>query len=233
MKQIFKPAFAASLALAATTMIAAAPATAQVAGIASSNPELVLVSSQALQQGFGAINTTYATQRAQIQTLRTEINNLQLSLNTNGDETLDQAEWDANPAVTQQIQAKEEQINTLQRPITVAEMYVVEQVLGSYGTAQNQVITANNIQIMLDPAAIQYSVEAVDVTEKLVTALNQALPSAVTTPPAEWNPRRETVATYQTIQQIRAGIAQRSAIQAAIQQQQAQQGQPQSTEDSR
>ncbi|MEZ5693665.1 MAG: OmpH family outer membrane protein [Altererythrobacter sp.] len=230
MKKLFQPVFAAGLTLSAAAMAATSPASAQVAGIATSSPEAVLVQSAALQQGYTAINTTYATQRTQIQTLRTEINNLQLSLNTNGDREVDQAEWDANPGVTAQIEAKEAQMQTLQRPITVAEMYVVEQILAQYGAAEKQVIDGNNIQIMLEPSAIQYSVEAVDVTGKIVAALNQALPVAATTPPADWNPRRDTVATHQAIQQILAGLAQRAAVQAAIQQQQAQQGQTQSTE---
>lgn len=221
MKQFFKPALLAGLSLAATAALTATPAAAQVNGIATSSPEAAMVQSQALQTGYNTINTTYAAQRTQIQTLQTEVNNLQVSLDTNGDREVNQAEWDANPGVTAQIEAKQQQLQTALTPIALAEYYVVEQLLTNYAAAQNQVITANNIQMMLDPQVFQYRTEGVDVTQKIVAALNQLVPTVVATPPAGYQPRRETVATHQAIQQIIGGLARRAAAQA--QQQQAQQ----------
>ncbi|MCR2833422.1 OmpH family outer membrane protein [Parerythrobacter lacustris] len=222
MKMLLKPVLLAGLSLAATAPILATPAVAQVNGIATSSPEAALVQASALQSGYQAINTANANQRQQINTLRTEINNLQLSLNTNGDREVDQAEWDANPGVTGQIEAKEQQLQTLLAPIAIAEYYVVEQLLMRYGEAQSQVITSNGIQIMVEPAALQYSVDGVDVTQKIVAALNTLVPTVSTTPPANWQPRRQTVETHQAIQQIIVGIAQRQAAQAAQQQTQQQ-----------
>lgn len=220
MKNLLKPVLAAGIALMAQ------PASAQVSGIASSSPEAALVQSQALQNGFNTINTTYAAQRDQARNLRTEINNLQVTLDTNGDREVNQAEWDANPGVTGQIEAKQRQLQTVLAPIALAEYYVVEQLLTNYGNAQQQVINANNIKIMLDPSVFQYRADGVDVTPKLIAALDQLVPSVATTPPQGYQPRRETVATHQAIQQILTGLAQRAAIQQAQQQQQAQPTQP-------
>lgn len=217
----FKPALA-GIALAMSAATVAAPAAAQVNGIATASPEAVLVQADALRTGYQAISTTYATQRQQIATLRQEINNLQASLDTNGDREVNQAEWDANPTVTAQLEAKQQQAAQLLAPIALAEYYVVEQLLANLGPAQNQVVTANNIQIMLDPSAFQYAAEGVDVTGKILAALNASTPAVASTPPQGYQPRRETVAMHGAIQQIMVGAAQRAAIQQAQQQQQAQ-----------
>jgi len=58
----------------------------------------------------------------------------------------------------------------------------------------------------------------VNVTDDLVAALNQRVPSVQTTPPAGWRPRQESLATQQTVSQVLLNVAQQ---QAAQQQQQA------------
>ena len=111
--------------LAAATALAAAtvsmPAVAQVAGIATTSPELVIARSTALATGYQQIQTTYAAQITQIGTLRTEVQTLAKSLDTNNDNQLSEAERNAKPAVLTQIQQKEQQINTVATPITIAQ----------------------------------------------------------------------------------------------------------------
>lgn len=218
MKMLLKPVLLAGLSLAASSTLVAAPAAAQVNGIATSSVEAALVKSAAFQSGYQAIGAANATQRQQAATLRTEIGNLQATLDTNGD-GLTQEEWNANPGVNAQITAKEQQIQTLLTPGVIAEHYVIEQLLMRYGAAQEQVITSNNIQLMLDPTVLQYSADQVDVTDKIVAQLNTLVPTVTTTPPANWQPRRQTAEVHQSVQQLIIGIAQRQAIQAAQQQQ--------------
>ena len=218
MKILLKSVAAAGLALAATVSIAV-PAQAQVAGIASSSPESVILRSAARIAGYEAINTTYASQIAQITTIRQEIQTLSQSLDTNKDSQVDQAEADANPAILTQVEQKQAQVDTLSQPIGLAQYFVIEQLLADYGNAETQVIQDKSIQIMLSPEAFQYAADGVDVTDAILAVVNQRLPAVQTIPPAGFRPRQQTAQMHQTIQQIIINIAQRAAIQQAQQQQ--------------
>ncbi len=225
MKTLIKPALAAGLAMAVMAPLAA-PVQAQVAGIATSTPEIVMVRSAARIAGYSAINTTYATQIQQISTLRQQIATQTQSLDTNSDGQLTQAEVDANPTVRDQIQANQTTVDTLSAPIALAQYYVIEQLINDYGNAQTQVIQAKNIQVMLAPEAFQYAAEGIDVTDDILAVVNQRLPAVATTPPQGYRPRQNTVDTHQAVQQIILAAAQRQAIQQAQQQQQAAPAQP-------
>lgn len=217
MKFIVKTLAAASIVSAG---LAATPVAAQVNGIATSSPEAVIVRSQARQNAYQQISQTYATQLQQANTVRQEINTLQRSLDTNNDGQLTEAEISANPSVVQQIQQKEQQVGQLTQPVMLAQAYAIEQLINDYDNARNQVVQQKNIQIMLSPDAIQYAPDSVNVTGDIVNALNQRMPAVQTTPPANYQPRRETMALHQTVQQVMVAAAQQ---QAAQQQQQAQQ----------
>ncbi|WP_432200715.1 OmpH family outer membrane protein [Erythrobacter sp. W53] len=214
MKTISKTLACLSVAGAA---IASVPAAAQVNGIATSSPEAVIVRSQARINAYQQIGQTYTTQLTQMNTLRQEINTQQRSLDTDNNGQLTEAEIQANPTAVQQIQQKEQQVQQLSQPIAMAQTYVIEQLINDYNNARNQVISDKGIQIMLAPDAIQYAPDGVNVTTDLVNALNTRLPAVQTTPPAGWQPRRDSLQTHQAIQQILLAAAQ----QAAAQQQQA------------
>lgn len=222
MKFVLKNSLAAVALAAATVGAGTVPAQAQVAGIATSSPEAVLAQSQALGNAYNAINAANSSQIQQISTLRTELNTLSQGLDTNGDRNVTQAEADAQPSVWQQYQQKEQQIDELLGPIILAQYYVIEQLLERYGEAQRQVIQAKNIQVMLAPEAFQYAADGVNVTDDILAALNTLVPAVTTTPPSNYQPRRDVVATYQSVQQILAIAAQ----QAAARQQQGQPAQP-------
>ena len=213
---------ASAAASIAATGIAAAPAAAQVNGIATASPEAVIVRSQARQTAYTQSGQTYATQIQQVNTLRQEIAQQQQSLDTNNDGQLTEAEVAANPTVVQQLQQKEQQAATLSQPIALAQTYVVQQLIDNYTAARDQVLQQKNIQILINPDAIQYGPETLNVTTDIVNALNQRVPSVQTTPPANFQPRRDTLGLHQTIQQVLVAAAQQQAAQQA-QQQQAQQ----------
>ncbi|ABC62856.1 OmpH family outer membrane protein [Erythrobacter litoralis] len=215
MHTFIKTSLTAALAVAGTGMVAA-PATAQVAGIATSSPEATILQSQARINAYQQISQTYATQIQQIGTARQELQTLQQGLDTNNDRNVTQAEIDAQPAVWQQVEAKQAQIDQLSQPIVMAQYYVIEQLLGRYGEAQQQVIQQKNIQIMLAPEAFQYAADGANVTPDILNALNTLVPSVNTTPPAGYQPRRETVALHQSVQQlIIAAATQQARAQAA------------------
>lgn len=205
---------ATGAALAAASV--AAPAAAQVAGIATTSPEIVIARSAARATAYQQIQTQYAAQIQQINAARQEIQTLAKSLDTNNDNQLSDAERNAKPAVLTQIQQKEQQIGTLATPITVAQAYVLDQLAREYDAARQQVVTAKRIQIMLAPDAIQWAPPAVDVTGDMVTALNTRKPTVTVAVPAGWQPAREIVQLQQTVQQILVAAAQQQA--AAVQQ---------------
>ena len=216
MNTLFKTSLAAVLAVTGTAMVAVT-ASAQVAGIATSSPEATILQSQARINGYNQISQTYASQIQQISTARQELQTLQQSLDSNNDRNVTQAEIDAKPAVWQQVEAKQNQIDQLSTPIVMAQYYVIEQLLGRYGEAQQQVIQQKNIQIMLTPEAFQYAADGANVTPDILAALNTLVPSVATTPPAGFQPRRETAALHQSIQQLIIAAATQQARQQAAQ----------------
>lgn len=208
----------ATAALASTAAIAA-PAAAQVSGIATSSPEAVIVRSQARITAYQQIDQQYATQIAQLRTLRQEMQTLQQSLDTDSNGQVTQVEAQAKPTVVQQIQQKEQQLAQQSQPIVLAQTYAIEQLINDYNNVQQQVIQQKNIQLMLNPDAIQWAPETVNVTDDLVTALNQRVPSVQIAPPAGWRPRQESLQTQQTVSQVLLSVAQQQAAQQAAQQQ--------------
>ena len=216
--KLFTKTIAAAV-LAGTAAIAT-PAAAQVAGIATSSPEAVIVRSQARIAAYQQIDQQFAAQIGQIRTLRQEMQTLQQSLDTDSNGQLSQAELQANPGVVQQIQQKEQQLGQASQPIVLAQTYAIEQLINDYQNVQQQVVQQKNIQLLLNPDAIQWAPDAANVTNDLVAALNQRVPTVQITPPQGWRPRQESLSAQQTVSQVLLGVAQQQAAQQAAQQQQ-------------
>jgi Skp family chaperone for outer membrane proteins len=195
------------------------PAMAQVSGIATAQTAVAIARSKALGTAYQQIGAQYASAVQQMQAKRQEINNINVQLDTNKDKELTQAELDAavkakNPLLTQ-LDAKQQEINTLQEPIILAQLYAVEQVALKYDAAQQAVIAAKKISVILTPDAFVWAPEAVDVTPAITAELDKAIPAASITPPAGWRPSRPVGALYQQIQQLFNNAAQMQAAQAA------------------
>jgi Skp family chaperone for outer membrane proteins len=205
-------------ALLSATAIAV-PATAQVSGIATAETSVAIARSKALGTAYQQIGTQYAPVVQQMQTKRQEINNINTQLDTNKDKELTQAELDAainakNPLLAQ-LDEKQKEINTLQEPIILAQLYAVEQVAVKYEAAQQAVVAAKKISVILAPDAFVWAPEAVDVTSAITAELDKAIPAASITPPAGYRPSRQIGALYQQIQQLFNNAAQMQAAQAA------------------
>lgn len=229
MKKNLKPALAAAgiaISAAALGTLASTPAAAQVNGIATVEPAIVIAQSQALQNAYQQIGTTYQAQRTQIDQLQQQRTTLAQQLDTNNDGQLSDEEVAAaqqnNPSVVQQIQGLDEQIAQVQAPMQRARVYVVEQVAAQYGPALQQVVSDKNINLILAPDAIVYGPN-VDVTNDVATALNARVPAVSTTVPADWQPNRNSVQTFQQVQQVLLMAAMQQQQQQAQQQGQADQ----------
>jgi Skp family chaperone for outer membrane proteins len=213
---IFKPAIAAALISAAAIAV---PVQAQVAGIATADTSVAIARSKALGTAYQQIGTQYAAAAQQMQTKRQEINGLNAQLDTNKDKELTQAELDAavkakSPVLTQ-IDTKQKEINALQDPIIRAQLYAVEEIAKRYEAAQQAVITAKKVNVILTPDAFVWAPDAVDITTAITAELDKAVPSVGITPPADWRPSRQGAALYQSIQQLFNQAAQVQAAQAA------------------
>lgn len=207
-------------ALTAASTVVALPAAAQVNGIAVTDPAVAVAASQALQTAYNQIGTTYQAQRTQIETLQQQRTAVLRQFDTNNDGQLSDQEQTAaqnDKAKVQQLQTLEQQINQAQQPITAARVYVVEQLLMQYNAALQQVVSQNNIQLVLSPSSAVWLAPSADITQKITTALNQLVPTVSTSVPQGWQPQRQSAAVFQEVQEI--------LVSAAVQQQQQQQAQ--------
>ena len=212
---IFKPVLATALV---STLALAAPAMAQVNGMAVVEPAVAVASTQALQTGFQQVGTTFAAQITQLDTLNAQRTALLQTLDTNGNGQLDEAEQatltETNPTVVQ-VNTIDQQIAAAQEPVQLARLYVLSQVAAQYAPAVQQIIADRSIQVMLSPEAIVYAADGMDVTPLVVTALNTRVPAVTATPPAGWQPNQAIVNLYQQVQQVFAIARQQQAAAAA------------------
>ncbi|MCZ8136014.1 MAG: OmpH family outer membrane protein [Porphyrobacter sp.] len=214
-------------AAVALCAVAAVPAQAQIEGrIATVDISRAVLGTTAFQTAYEQVNTTYAQQNELRRTKAQERQTLLQSFDTNGDKQVDDAELAAkqnSPQFTQ-LQTLEQEIQALTNQIDAARVYAVEQVITQYGAALQEVVTKQQIKLVIDPATVMFTVPEADITQQITTALNAKVPSVGIVPPQGWQPARESVQLYQEIQQ-RLMTAQ--LIQQRQQQQQQQQGNPQ------
>lgn len=212
-------------AAVALCAVAAVPAQAQVEGrIATVDISRAVLGTTAFQTAYEQVNTTYAQQNELRRTKAQERQTLLATFDTNGDKQVDDAELAAkqnSPQFTQ-LQTLEQEIQALTNQIDAARVYAVEQVILQYGAALQEVVTKQQIKVVLDPNSLLYVADGADVTAQITTALNAKVPSVGIVPPQGWQPARESVQLFQEIQQrlMAAQLMQQR-------QQQQQQGNPQ------
>jgi Skp family chaperone for outer membrane proteins len=209
----FKTSLSAVL-LAGAAM--SAPAAAQVAGIATLDSTDAIMQSKAFSTGYQQVGTSYAAYAQQINAKRKEMNDINAQLDTNKDKNLTQAELDAaikakSPLITQ-LEAKEKEIAGLQDPIVKAQAFVVESIADKYLQAQQQVVTAKKISMILSPDAFIWAPDSVDITAAVTAALDQIVPAVGITPPANWQPKQSTGPLYEQVSQRFMAAARAQAI---------------------
>lgn len=226
MTRFFKTALTV-LAVTAAPLAFGSVASAQVSGIATVNPTIAIAKTKAFSAAYSQIGTQYKSYFDQIDARNKTLNGLRAQLDTNNDKQLTQEELDAavrakNP-VLQSIDTEEAEIQKLQTPAIKAQMFAVEAIFKEYGNAQQQVVSNKKIGVILSPDAFIYAPPQADVTDDVTAALDARVPSVGTTPPADWQPQRNTVSLHQQLQQLLVASAR---SQAAQQQQQPPAAQP-------
>lgn len=218
----------AAMLAAPATLAFAAPATAQVSGIAFANPASVVGNSKAFAAANQQISTTYKASFDQMQQRRTALDNelkplaAQLDTNKDGkvsDEEIKAAQTAKNPAIEKIATAQTNAQNDMARlsnPAARAELFAIESILRQYEAAQLRVVTARKIAVVLSPEVFMYAPDSADISAAITAEIDKTVPSVAITPPADWQPSRETLA----IQQQLAQAAQLRAYQAAAARQQ-------------
>ena len=206
----------------ALVALAALPAHAQVEGrLATVDVSRTIIGATAFQSAYEQVNTTYAQQNELRRTKAQERQTLLATFDKNGDKQVDETEQAAmqkSPNFTK-LQTLEQEITALGNQIDGARVFAIEQIIVQYGAALQEVTTAQQIKLVVDPSSLLYAAPEADITQAVTTALNAKVPSVGVVPPTGWQPSREGVQLYQDIQQ-------RLVIAAQLQQQQqaAQQG---------
>jgi Skp family chaperone for outer membrane proteins len=225
---ITKKAILAAMLAAPAALVIAAPAQAQVSGIAYANPTSVVAGSKAFGTANQQISTTYKAAFEQMQQRRTALDNelkplvAQLDSNKYGKVSEDEAkaaQTAKNPAVEKIRTAQTNAQNDLARlsnPAARAELFAIESVLRQYEAAQLRVVNARKISVVLSPEVFMYAPDSANISQAITAEIDKVAPTVSIQPPANWQPSRETLAIQQQIAQA----AQLQAYQQAAAQQQ-------------
>lgn len=228
MNKFLKPFIMASAMIASSSAVTST-AYAQVSNIGVVSPELSIANAKALNTAYQQIETQYKVQLDEMRGRETNIQNFIKQLDTNNDNDVSSAEQQANTAVVEQIRAERNTIDQLSVPIALAQMFAIQQIAAQYPTAQQQVVTEKQINMLLAPQSILYSSPSVDLNKEIkslsqdvVAKLDVLVPFVNINVPQGWRPDPGTQSLHQQIQQI----SRQAAIQAARQAQAAQQPAP-------
>ena len=222
MTPISKSLVAASLALCASL---ASPAAAQVNGrVATVDTSGAIIGTEALQNGYESVNTTYKAQIDTAQAKRQELGDVLKPFDTNNNGSLDESELPAVQASTQlaTIQRLEDEINGLSDQVTDARIFAVEQILAQYPAALEEVANQQQIQMVLPIGSVQFARREADITQAIITSLNAKVPNVNVVPPQGYRRSQQGAAIFQDIQQRLITARLRAA-----QEGQTQQGNPQ------
>jgi Skp family chaperone for outer membrane proteins len=214
MKNSIKITVAASaMAIAALSVTA----NAQVSGVSVADPTIAIAKAKALGAGYQQIQTQYDSYIKQIEAKNVEISNFQKQLDTNKDNQISDAELktaqDSKAPALTSIVTKNNEIETLRQPIILAQHYVIENIALQYEAAQQKVITAKKVGIIVSPESIVWAPAAADITPDITAELDKAVPTVAIAPPANWRPTRQSAAIHQQIQQLLLNSARQQAAQ--------------------
>ena len=216
MTRLFKKALTL-FAVTALPLTYASVASAQVSGIATADPMLAIAKTKAFSAAYSQIGTQYKSYFDQIDARNKTLNGLRAQLDTDNNKQLTQEELDAavraNNPVLKSIETEENEIQKLQTPAIKAQMFAVESIFSEYSNAQQQVVTDKKIAVILSRDAFLYAPPQADVTNDITAVLDARVPTVPTTPPADWQPQRNTVALHQQLQQLLVASARNQAAQ--------------------
>lgn len=198
-----KTVSAVALALAATTI--AAPAMAQTAaatapalkGIGVVNLDAVVANSNAYKAADTQRQTTYKAQidqaNTRAQAIQAQIQPLYAKYQADAQApNANQAALQQQVAAMQQIQQNgERELAQILAPVQLSRAYVVEQIEDKIGDSLKNVMTKQQVAIVLPQDATVAFQPAQNLNQALLNELNAAIPSATLVPPAGWLPREQ------------------------------------------
>lgn len=230
---IIKKRILAALLAAPAALAIAAPAHAQVNGIATASPVRVIDNSKAFTAAQQQIQTTFKAAFDQINARRQAaqkeadpiVKQLTAQFDTDKDGKLSQQELGAAQAAKSPLLDKitalqntaNGDVGKLSAPVARAELFAIESIWRQYDAAQMRVITARKIGVVLTPEAFMYAPDSADISDAITAEIDKTTPTVSIQPPADWQPDRQTLAMQQQLAQLE----QIRAYQAAAQQQQA------------
>jgi len=192
-------------------------ATAQVSGIATANPTIAIARTKAFSAAYSQIGTQYKSSFDQIDARNKTLNDLRAQLDTDKNKQLTQEELDAavraKSPVLKSMETEETEIQKLQTPAIKAQMFAVENIFKEYSNAQQQVVSDKKISVILSPDAFIYAPPQTDITDAITAVLDTRVPTVSTTPPADWQPQRNTISLHQQLQQLLMASARNQAAQ--------------------
>ncbi|UVO49258.1 OmpH family outer membrane protein [Sphingomonas sp. SUN019] len=184
-------------ALVAPVALTAAPAHAQVSGIAVADPEAAVANSKAWAAARQQIQTTYKTQIDQANARRTAIT-AELQPLVTAYQTASRAPGATEASLrpqAQAIQTKETAANAelqrLTQPASRAQAYALEQISAKLPDAVSAAVRAKNVSVLLRPQAALFSQPTADITSAITAELDKTVPTVGITPPANWQPGQQ------------------------------------------
>ena len=193
MKKIFTASALAIASLSISPMLAA-PAAAQARSVAVADVRAAAAQSNAFQTASQQIQTTYKAQidqqEARGQTLQAELNVLVAKYNEEAKKTPQNqtALQAAAKAVQDKRQSASEELNRIGAPVELALAYVEDQISLRMNEAIKAAMTAQKVDLLLQPDAVLARENNADITAAVVTELNRILPSVSTAVPAGYKP---------------------------------------------
>ena len=183
------------LLLAASVAIAA-PAAAQVNGVAVADPQGAIAGTRAWAAARTQIQATYKAQLDQADA-RSKAIQAELQPLVTQFQTAQRAPGATNASLAPQyqaIQAKQQagqaELARITAPAERAQAYAIEQIQAKLSDAVTAAVRAKNVSLLLRPEAALFAQPTADITAAITTELDRLVPTVSTAVPANWQPNQ-------------------------------------------
>jgi Skp family chaperone for outer membrane proteins len=186
--------------LLAASVAIAAPAAAQVNGVAVADPQGAIAGTKAWAAARTQIQATYKPQldqadarsraiQAELQPLVTQFNTARAAPNANQTALQTQLQ-----SIQSKQQAGQQEIARITAPAERAQAYAVEQIQARLGEAVQTVVRQRNVSLLVNPQAVLFLQPTADITPAITAELDRLVPTVNTNVPANWQPGQQPAA---------------------------------------
>jgi Skp family chaperone for outer membrane proteins len=186
--------------LLAASVAIAAPAAAQVNGVAVADPQGAIAGTKAWAAARTQIQATYKPQldqadarsraiQAELQPLVTQFNTARAAPNANQTALQTQLQ-----SIQSKQQAGQQEIARITAPAERAQAYAVEQIQARLGEAVQTVVRQRNVSLLVNPQAVLFLQPTADITPAITAELDRLVPTVNTNVPANWQPGQQQAA---------------------------------------